>query len=493
MKQSLSLFLVGFIGISAVNGSGDSCTQIRGGIPKLLETVVDVITDKDQAASVESGNDSSGTGFIISEDGLVVTNNHVIGNAEKIKIILPDGREYQAKELGHDNRVDIALLKIDVHGKLPFVSFADSDKAQVGDRVIAIGNPFGFGQTVTSGIISYKGRNLFRQISELGAGGDLVSYLQTDAAVNYGNSGCPLFDYNGEVVGVITVFFADGIHNAGINFAIPSNTVKSAVQELKDNGKIQRSWIGISVVALSKNVVRVLGLGNLYGCAVTKVDANSPAAVAGVRTGDILTSINDTPIFENTNPEQLLNSLPIGKTVTIQVVRKNVSMKFYVTVGLRSDDDFYLGQRESAEKQDIPYEKIEGLDVGVSNMSVALRKSFDVPDSVNGPVVIHSGPVNGLSIGDVIQSVNQMEVKCVEDLKSSLLQLAKDSNVKKCREVAVCFFSSQGHKWDYTTVPYNPGGKFSPKITITPPTKAAVPKNIFDKIKDGIERAWQTI
>ena len=221
--------------------------KIKGGVERLMGKVVDVIV-ADKSGENSENRSSNGTGFIIYEDGYIVTNWHVIDSSEQIKIVTSDGNEYIAKVIGKDEHYDVALLKIELDSnvKLPAVKFADSDKIEVSDPVITIGNPFGLGKTVTAGIISYKGRNLSDQISELGENGHLVSYIQTDAAVNYGNSGGPLFSANGEVIGMITVFVSDGLRSTGINFAIPSNILLKVISQLKTFGRMQRSWLGIS-------------------------------------------------------------------------------------------------------------------------------------------------------------------------------------------------------------------------------------------------------
>ncbi|MDR0580619.1 MAG: trypsin-like peptidase domain-containing protein, partial [Holosporaceae bacterium] len=324
MKYLIPLAMIALV----APNTGVSRDAIKGEVVRnLMDCVVDVIVLEENGAATDgirrSGKKSAanGAGFVIDGSGFIVTNCHVIDSAVKITVGLSDGSVYPARIVGKDEHSDVALLKIDADVKLPSVQFADSDTVEIGESVIAIGNPFGFGKTVTSGIISYKGRNLADQITELGAGGDMVSYLQTDAAVSFGNSGGPLFTNKAEVVGMVTVFYADGLQGTGINFAIPSNTLKKVIKELKVHGKMLRSWLGISVAPLGKRAARAMGLEKQNGCAVVRVDENSPAAVAGLHAGDILTSLNDENISDSSDPELMLSSLPIGKIIPVQIIR----------------------------------------------------------------------------------------------------------------------------------------------------------------------------
>ncbi|MDR0968134.1 MAG: trypsin-like peptidase domain-containing protein [Holosporaceae bacterium] len=490
-KQRLAFLVAFFLLAFGVQASGASSGRsgVKGGIQHLINCVVDVIVSDQNPSDRANGKkeSSDGAGFIIDENGYIVTNCHVIDSADKIKIVLYDGSEYIAKVIGKDERSDIALLKIETDLKLPKVQFADSDKAEIGEPVIAIGNPFGFGKTVTSGIISYKGRNLSSQIAELGTGGDLVSYLQTDAAVNYGNSGGPLITYNGEVVGMITVFFSDGAHSAGINFAIPSNMLKKVIRELRDHGKMQRSWLGIEVSPLRKKAAKALGLGKQYGCVISKVKKNSPAAVAGIQIGDILTSLNDEAITENANLEFVLSSLPIGRIIPVQIIRNKTVMKFSVKVGVGNDDDFHYDYDDSPEKMEIPYEKIDGLELGITELTQELRKSFDIPENINGALISYvENPQSDLAVGDVILTVNQAEVSNVLDLKNELRKLSQNPAIREDKELALYIFDPQSRKSDYVVVNFNP---------IETPTLSESDRGgvIENNKEDGFKVKWRQI
>ncbi|MBO4405677.1 MAG: trypsin-like peptidase domain-containing protein [Alphaproteobacteria bacterium] len=403
--------------------------KIKGGVQRLMDTVVDVIVaDKNEESS--EGKSSNGTGFIIYDDGYVVTNWHVIEGSEKIKVVTSDGNEYIARVMGKEEHYDVALLKIDLdqNVKLSSVKFADSDKIEVCDPVIAIGNPFGLGKTVTAGIVSYKGRNLSDQISELGVNGNLVSYIQTDAAVNYGNSGGPLFSANGEVVGMITVFVLDGLHSTGINFAIPSNILQKVINQLKTFGKMQRSWLGISTCRMSKEASKLL-IGSNVGYYVTNVSDKSPAMSTGIKVGDIVLSVNGEVISGNTNMEYLLNNLPIGEVIPIQIMRDGNKRMLSITVKSYNDEDISFVDDDDSSGKDIPFEKISGLDLGLTNLTRELREIFKIPSHENGVLVsfVGSSLSDDIGVGNLIKKVNQFEIRNLNDMKSSIAAVFKEN------------------------------------------------------------------
>lgn len=437
-KSFFSLLTTCVLSISVLDASGVPSSVLKGKINQLMPTVVDVVVtskdknfDSSQEMRGQKNEISDGAGFIIEPSGYIVTNCHVIDSTDKIKIILYDGSEYYANVIGKDEHSDIALLKIATETKLLCVQFADSDKVEVGDPVIAIGNPFGFGKTVTSGIISYKSRNLANQMAEIGSCGDLVSYIQTDAAVNHGNSGGPLFTYTGEVVGMITVFFSDGMHNTGINFAIPSNILKKVINQLMAYGKMRRSWLGISLVPLSHKVAVALGLGKRHGCDIVRVEKNSPAAIAGVQNNDILLSLNDEDITEETNIGYMLNNLPIDKVIPIQIMRDGIEIKLSVKVGSKNDENIDEPEQNAEENAiEIPSQKIEILKLAVADLSADLRKNFYIPAEMNGVLVIENenSAENDIAYGDLITKINQHDIKNIEDFKN-ILKTLKERNV----------------------------------------------------------------
>lgn len=394
----------------------------NGGIYQLISTVVDIRTGED--GDDNSGKDddftkgADGSGFIVGDDGYIVTNYHVIAGERVIKVILSDGKEYIAQVVGKDEHSDIALVKINSPEKLPVVTFADSDKVEVADDVLAIGNALGFGMTVTSGIISYKSRSLSPHMPK-GSEGSSVLYLQTDAAVNYGNSGGPLFSYDGKVVGMVTVFVGDGGCSTGINFAIPSNTVKKTIEQLRKFGQIYRSWLGIWVELLDHDTGVALGidaaakshkLEKACGCAVKFVAKGSPASIAHIQVGDIILAINNETITEQTNVEYIMSNLPIGGVIPIVIMQQDKVRTINVVVGSKESDD----------SREIAYSKIPALGVGVSDITAELRTNFNIPQDMHGILVAHLDGDLPLSVGDVILKIGQKEVLSVEAFKAAL-------------------------------------------------------------------------
>ena len=443
--KKICLFLIAACLVESVLADG-----IKGDVQSLIKTVVDVVISERSNSDdlLEKKESSDGSGFIIDENGYIVTNCHVIDGAEKVKIVIYDGSEYTAKIIGKDERSDIALLKIDAADKLPYAVLADSDKVKIADRVVAIGNPLGFGKTVTAGIISYKGRNLSKQIAELGIGGD-VSYLQTDAQVNYGNSGGPLFSYDGEVVGMITVFLADGNRGTGINFAIPSNTLKKVATQLRNYGKMQRSWLGIAVTPLNKEAADTFGLGKRCGLVVTKVENDSPAAKIGVSAGDIVLSINNQTILANTNTEDLLNNLPPNTSIPIQILKNEKECTYNIMVEMRSDDDFPFDADDILEDKNIPFEKLDSINLGVSDLNAELRKIFSISQSIKGVLIAQAAENVSLCQGNVILSVNQKNVKSIAELKKQIEERIRQGKDK----VVLYVYDVQVGRADYITVP----------------------------------------
>ncbi len=447
------IFMIVFCLCFFTNEASVSVIEFKGGVQRVMDAVVDVIVaDKNDESS--ENKSSNGTGFIIYEDGYIVTNWHVIDSSEKIKIVTADGNEYLARVIGKDEQYDVALLKIDLdpNVKLPSVKFADSDKIEICDPVVAIGNPFGLGKTVTSGIISYKGRNLSDQISELGANGNLVSYIQTDAAVNYGNSGGPLVSKNGEVIGMITVFVLDGVHSTGINFAIPSNILQKVIGQLKVFGRMQRSWLGITVSRMTKRASKVLLRSNV-GYYVSHVSDKSPAKSIGIKVGDIILSVNNETISDKTNMEYLLNNLPIGEVIPIQILSSGKKRMLSITVKSYNDDDLtFLDNDDSDSNKEMSFEKIYGLDLGLTNLTPVLRGIFKIPSFETGVLVSFVGSTlcDDIHVGNLIQKVNQYDVSNISTLKTSMSKILKEN--KKINEVVLYVRDPLINKSDYVVV-----------------------------------------
>lgn len=379
-------------------------------IDRLTKPVVGIIvTEATSGTSENSEEKIDGSGFVVDSDGFIVTNFHVIDGASRVDVVLQDGSRHTARIVGTDSNSDIALLKIDVDHKLPCVSFADSDESYLTMRVYAVGYPFGFGMSITSGIISAKMRGLPNQIGDVGIN---VPFLQTDAHINYGNSGGPLFTQDGRVVGMVTVFVAEGSQNTGISFAIPSNLLKRNIEQLKTYGKLRKSWIGFLAIPLDREVASALGLGEHHAFAVVSVENGSPADEAGICPGDLILSINGDDVTPATNLEYTLSNLPIDEVISIVAVRSKQEMTFDVKVGIKSDDgDAEHEESETGAVQPISYQEIDCLSIGVTDLTNKLRDHFGIPRNINGVLIANVGKRHSrMSVGNVILSINQKRV-----------------------------------------------------------------------------------
>ncbi|MEO8530360.1 MAG: Do family serine endopeptidase, partial [Deltaproteobacteria bacterium] len=271
-----------------------------------------------------------GSGFIIDASGLIVTNNHVIENASEIKVTLDDGREFAAELVGHDSRTDIAVLKIKATG-LPVVTWGDSDALALGDPIIAIGNPFGIGTTVTSGIVSARGRDLHN--------GPYDDFIQVDAAINHGNSGGPLIDMNGNVVGITSAIFSPNDGNVGVGFVIPSDLAKDVVAELVSKGSVERGYLGINIQNVGADIAEAMGLKDAAGALVSQVSAESPAAKAGLQIGDVVTAVNGTVIKDAKALSKTIAALDPDVVVKVSVLRGGAVQDVSVTLGALPSDE----------------------------------------------------------------------------------------------------------------------------------------------------------
>ncbi len=343
---------------------------------------------------------SWGSGFIISKDGYIVTNNHVIDKAKKIVITLKDGRKFDAKVVGTDPEIDIALLKIDAKN-LQSVPLGDSDKVKVGEWVIAIGNPLMYDHTVTAGIISAKGRKL---------GSGLESFLQTDAAINFGNSGGPLVNMNGEVIGVNTAISAQG---QNIGFAVPINMVKSILPDLKKYGKVERGALGVTVSKLSETDKKAFGID--HGALVQTVQPGMAADRAGIKPYDIIIKVDNNKIKTNDDLVSIISSHKPGDTVKITVFRNGQKKKFKVKLDSRSDFNGKGRENSKEEQNNTPKSIKEKLGFSVMDITPRLKYQLRLPEDLNGVVITDIDPLSEaydkfLREGTIITELNRKPV-----------------------------------------------------------------------------------
>lgn len=384
---------------------------------------------------------SLGSGFIISADGYVVTNNHVVapGNRnatiESITVIMPDRTEYEAELVGRDAASDIAVLKIKANKPLPFVKFGDSTSARVGDWVIAIGNPFGLGGTVTTGILSAIHRNT-------GQGGAYDRFLQTDASINRGNSGGPMFDLNGNVIGINNAIISPTGGNVGIGFAIPAEVAAPIVETLKKGRTIERGYLGVQISALSEDLADSLGLEKNRGEFVQRVEPGEAAQKAGIQAGDVITKVNGKTVTPDQTLSYLVANLPIGTNVPIELVRDGKTIKVNATLGTRPSEEELAGNSfdPDAEENALGQEDngasaqatAEALGLSVVDLTPAIARQIGVASTQKGVVVSTVDPSSdaaqkGIKRGFLITSVNRQPVNSAADLDSAI-NSAKRSN-----------------------------------------------------------------
>jgi serine protease Do len=353
-----------------------------------------------------------GSGFIITADGYAVTNDHVVKDAEEVVVKTSDGKEFKADVVGTDSKTDLALLKIKGGSNFAYVKFADKE-ARVGDWVIAVGNPFGLGGTVTTGIVSARGR-------DIGAG-PYDDFLQIDAPINRGNSGGPAFNLNGEVVGVNTAIFAPGGGGSvGIGFAIPASIARDIVQTLRDNGKVTRGWLGVQIQPVTDEIAESMGLTGAKGALVSDVTDNSPAAKAGVKTGDTVVSVNGTEILEPKDLARRIAQIKPGEPVDLTVIRDGKQTTLSVEIGTMPND-IDLSKAPSANPAPASLSSL-GLSLEQDNSGEGVTVTAVEPGS--------AAEEKGLRVGDSILQLNGHDVKNVDAFKRELEAASKNGQKK---------------------------------------------------------------
>lgn len=345
-----------------------------------------------------------GSGIIVTKDGYILTNNHVVDNASTIKVTLTDGREFNGKVIGRDPKTDVAVVKVEAKD-LPAMAFADSDKIEVGDMVLAVGHPFGIGQTVTTGIISAKGRATM--------GLDYEDFIQTDAAINPGNSGGALVDVEGRLIGMNTAILSRNGGNQGIGFAVPTNLARWVMESLVNSGRVERGFLGVNIQDMTQQLAQQFKMDSARGALVSGVSPDSPAEKAGVKSGDVITDFNGKPVSDSRHLKLQVGSTAPGAAVPMNVLRDGKSMTLSVTVK-ELPGDKVADSTPAADKAD---DALHG--VGVSDLDKATREQLKVPSQIKGAVVssVEEDSVAydaGLRQGDVILEINRQPVKNAE-------------------------------------------------------------------------------
>jgi serine protease Do len=366
---------------------------------------------------------SLGSGFVIDEAGYIVTNRHVVEGADDIDVQFSTGKQFKAKLVGEDAKTDVALLKITPQGKIPIVPLGDSDRLQVGDWVLAAGNPFGLSHTLTAGIVSARDR-------VIGAG-PYDDFIQTDASINPGNSGGPLFDQHGRVVGINTAIFSQSGGNIGIGFATPINLARAVVDQLRTSGKVTRGWLGVSIQPLGPDLRQALGLGDTEGALIADVIPKSPAETGGLKRGDVVVGMDGKPVTEPGQLSRTIATMSPGSTTRLQIVRDGKERTLDVKIG-KQPDDIARGQdlaHGGGEDDDGATTSAGSLGLQLDNLTDAARRQLGYGREVVGALVtgVADGSVAdeaGMRPGDVVLQINRHDVDSARAAAAALSKAA---------------------------------------------------------------------
>ncbi len=429
---------------AVVNISTTQKVQVGGGFPGFRFGPGSPLDELFRRFQEQQGDDgqpvtreatSLGSGFLISPDGYVVTNNHVISGRDGQKLVdsvtvtLSDRREYKAKVVGRDLLSDLALLKIDGQN-LPYVQFGNSEGTRVGDWAIAIGNPFGLGGTVTAGIVSALHRGIQ-------GGGAYDRYIQTDASINQGNSGGPLFDLNGNVIGINTAIFSPTGGNVGVGFAIPAELAKPVIDQLRTTGKVRRGYLGVQIQGMTPTMASSLGLPKDRGEIVAGVEPNGPASAAGIKQGDVVMKMNGQEVTPDNSLSYIVANLPVGSTVPVEVVRNGRRVQLKATIAQRPSEALLAGQPQEEENAQSRESDQAGAEAARKSLGLTLqaltpeiRQQLRITDTTGGVVISHVNPSSsaaqeGLRRGDIITSINQVPVATPQEAANVVAEARK--------------------------------------------------------------------
>ncbi len=384
---------------------------------------------------------SLGSGFVIDSSGIVVTNNHVIDGADEINVVLQDNTTLRAELIGTDPRTDVAVLRVRPERPLPAVNFGDSDTAQVGDWVVAIGNPFGLGGSVTAGIVSARGRDIRQGLYD--------DFIQTDAAINRGNSGGPLFNMAGDVVGINTAIYSPSGGSIGIGFSIPSNLARTIVAQLRDGGRVRRGWLGVNIQQVTDELAEALGLrGGARGALVARAQEGGPAAAGGIQNGDVVLKFNNQDVREMRNLPRIVAETAVGTVAPVVVWRGGKEETVNVTVAELPADVQAAAATPTAPRPQSTTVELAGLGLKVSGMTPELRERFSIRPERQGVVITEvtaggAGAERELRAGDVIVEVQQERVTTPQDLSERIERLRRQNRAS----ALLLIEGAQGQRW----------------------------------------------
>lgn len=380
-----------------------------------------------------------GSGFIVDEDGYVVTNHHVIERADKIQVIMNDGERYDAELVGSDAKTDLALLKVEADEPLPFARFGDSDSTRIGDWVVAIGNPFGLGGTATTGIVSARGRDI--------QSGPFDDFLQIDAPINQGNSGGPLFDLSGRVIGVNTAIYSPNGGNVGIGFAIPADQATPIIEQLKKSGHVERAWLGVQIQAVTDEIADGLGLDETQGALVASVVAGSPAEKAGLRAGDVILGFNGEDIEDIKDLTRRVAAASPKEKSAIELWRAGDRENLVVRLGKGPEEPAAVARGEAQPDAEA------ALGLAFAELAPHTRQRYRVDENIDGALIVGVEPGSpaariGLRPGDVVTMVGQKPVSGPADAVEEIKKASDDERTSVLLQVA------RGNARQFVPVPF---------------------------------------
>lgn len=389
-----------------------------------------------------------GSGFVLTSDGYIVTNNHVIDKASTIKVTLDDGTELPARLIGTDPKSDLAVLKIDSDKPLSTIGWGDSDKLRAGDPILAIGNPFGIGTTVTAGIVSARGRDLHS--------GPYDDFIQIDAPINHGNSGGPLVGIDGKVVGINTAIYSPNGGSVGVGFAIPSDQAQRVVAKLMKDGSIEHGFIGVQIQPVTADVAEAIGLAKPAGALVARVDDGTPAAKAGIRSGDVITALGGKAVASPRDLSRMVADLSPGEKQDLKVWRDGSDKDLSITIGANDDGSGQVLADAGGGKSGSAAQHVPTIGIQLGDITADMRQSLGLPKGEAGAVVENVNPDKpaadaGLEPGDVILSVNQKTVTSASEAKAAVAEAGKEGRK------AVLLLVQRQDEQSFVTVPFAAG------------------------------------
>jgi serine protease Do len=380
---------------------------------------------------------SLGSGFVIDAGGLIVTNNHVIADADEISVRFRDGTKLSAEVVGKDSKTDIAVLRVKSDKPLPSLRWGDSDASRVGDWVLAIGNPFGLGGSVTAGIISARGRDI--------NSGPYDDFIQTDASINRGNSGGPLFNIDGEVIGVNTAIFSPSGGSVGIGFAIPASLAKDVVNQLAKYGRTRRGWLGVRIQSVTDEIAEGMGLGAARGALVAGVTDDGPAAAAGIQAGDVILKFDGADVPEMRLLPRMVAGAAIGEDVPVEIWRNGTVRTVQVKLGELEEAEARMAATDPSRPGQAQTRTVDTLGMTVSDITAELREQYELEEAEDGVVVTEVGADSaaaekGVQPGDVIVEVANEKVASARDLETAIERIRKE----KQRNVVILRIKQKG-------------------------------------------------